>query len=59
MRVLLNVATAVCLFGLAGVNLAFNPFAPQAFAQAEVPCQGEPPEEGWVCCADCGCWQPP
>ena len=57
MRVLMNLAIASCLFGLVGVNLAFNPFAPQAFAESEVPCEGEPPCEGCECCAECSCWQ--
>jgi hypothetical protein len=56
MRVVLNLAIAGCLFALAGVNLAFNPFAPQAFAQAESPCSSPQPSENCECCPDQQVW---
>ncbi len=55
MRTLLNVATAACLFALAGVNFACNPFLPQAHATGSS-CLGDPPCENCECCEECGCW---
>jgi hypothetical protein len=55
MRTLLNVATAACLFALAGVNFAWNPFLPPAYASGSL-CLGDPPCANCECCEDCGCW---
>lgn len=59
MRVFCNVAVSGCLLSLVALNLAFNPFLPQAYAQSESPCEGSPPSPDCECCTDCGCWMCP
>ena len=55
MKTLLNLAVCLTLLCLVGVNVAMNPFMPQAHAQYS-PCEGDPPSPDCGCCTDCGCW---
>ncbi len=59
MRVFYNLAVSACLLSLVAVNLASNPFLPQASAQSESSCAGSPSCPDAVCCESCGCWMCP
>lgn len=55
MQIFYNLAVSMCLLTLCAVNVATNPFLPQASAQ-ESPCEGSAPCQDATCCESCGCW---
>ncbi len=54
-RSLVNSGIVLCLLTLVGLNLASNPFSPNAYA-SESACEGDPPNSSCYCCENCGCW---